>query len=700
MANDLDLTNTNNILAKINETLGSVMSKMDGVASKLLGINNSAANLTKQTQDQTVASDKTTDALKNQTEQTEKLTDANNKAASGMQSLQEFAEKTTKSLLGTEEEAKNTNAELLSLQSKLNSTASVAAILGTAFFGVSKEFDSFHKSLDGGIGSFTNSTNSIEALENGLSNLSQIPVIGPLADMASKIVSTMKEFGEASNDVKRMESALISFRGQYGGFQEMGSRETFLSDLPRQVSRFTETVAGVGAATNTSIQEVERYSRKLMKIPQAFDYIIPKFGNAADQMSLLEAAMRTARGTTGDFEDVFNSMELEFKQFGTTTERSLDYMSRLYEVSQMLGISFDSFKGISDGVVKNFAVLGDNTKSATELVGGLTGALRQSGLGIEPITRMIEGITGSISNLSMSQKAFLAQQSGMAGGLQGAFQIDQMIASGNIRGVYEKMESTLKEQFGGRIVTREEGASNASDAAQLYRQMAFLRQGPFGQMVKSDAEAYKLLEVFKSGTGPSAEMIERGNSALLGAADADRTIQEKQNDSLVTISNFVGASLRELQIQSALAARQVGGQGATANVLREAALMASKMGTRAINNEIESTPQGRILSSAENLLSLFKSGEGIGKEGLHNAVVTQMKTLPDFAMHPEIKERGGTAPPMVGGIIEPQMPTISVNYPKEIKLTITDGKNIFSTTAAVSQEHRPDYQMSVGRRPE
>jgi hypothetical protein len=470
---------------------------------------------------------------------------------------------------------------------------------------------------------------------------SGVPLLSSFAELGQTVVKQMAKFDAATRGVRNFENSLMALRGQYGGFKDLNKIE-FVESLDDQMSKFNYTVGGVADATNTSIKEVQKYSQELMKLPGAFDTIIGRGKAFAEDTTMLEAGMRVARGTTGDFTDAIGAMTLEWKQFGTTSEKSLDYMSRIYEMSQNLGVSFKEFGELTGGVVKQFATFSSETKQTVELIAGLTGALKNTGLGIEPISAMIQKITGSIQGMTTSQKAFLSQQSGMAGGLQGAFQIDQMLASGDTRGVYRKMEEALKAQFGGRIMTLAEGAQSSNAASELYRQKEFLKQGPFGQMVGSDAEAYKLLEVFRKGSGPTPDMLQKGDSALKGALESDKGIQERQRDSLVTISNKVEELFRETQLQTAVLARSIAGQGDVANVIRKAEEQAKYRSVGAVKGTYSggANHAKRMADIMETTMDMFNgSSQEIGGN-LINSYMTQMAKLPDKMMHPDIVNAG------------------------------------------------------------
>jgi hypothetical protein len=709
---DLDpqvLKETSSLLNTINSTLAQVTSKIQNVVKLLPGA-------TKEIDNQRVAYDKSTQSANKNIEAQQGVADAASQSAQKTREVgaaAAAAEGPVNSFLSKYnimsnklvESAKNIEGGvgkmiegitgLNTVESKILAVASAFSVLSVAIFNVGNSLNGIGDGLQV-IGDKTSddSIRDLDKFSEAIKSLGSIPGMGGLTSILAGVTDQIKNFSAATAGVKKLENALIGMRGAFGGFEDV-SRRDFIANLDREIGRFNDTVIGVGNSTNTSVDEVQKYAFELMKIPGAYDEIVSSGDGTGRQIKLLEAAMRTARGTTGDFRDVTGALDLEFRQFGTTTDKSLDFMSRMYEMSQTLGVSFQDFKGSVEDIVKGFAALGNTSQSATELVAGLSRSLMQTGLGIEPTNRVIGSITKSMEGLGIAQKAFLSQQTGGAGGLQGAFQIDQMIAEGNVRGVYEKMEESLKRQFGGSIVTLEEGARDPNAAAQLTKQLAFLRQGPFGEMVRSDQDAYKLLEAFKAGTGADQEIMERGQMALERSMDADAQIQDKQRDSLVTIMNDTKALFREAQVHSALLARNIAGQGSVADVIRQAEEVgrfeAVEAGRPVVPGEEPDTFEykgtgARVLGKMQNIGELVGgTGEGPGGSGLKQAIAEQIATPTLEIIKPRMATgaaRGGLAPARgIGGageIVTPQsaegatQPTVVAQFPDTMTLILQD----------------------------
>ncbi len=583
-------------LSALNELLESVSNKASDWVSAITGTNGALEDVKK-------TSDSVTSSLEKQALAQKEITKEVDKTGFGFDSL-------SQGVLGIQTQIQQmvTNSGLDSLNKKVDFAATAFSLLGTVVFGVGESLKGVNAELDL-MGDKTANTvvNDFGKLQVAVEKFGKMTGLQLLPETLSLVVKKLAEVESATGAVKQLENSLMGVRSQYGGFQEAGSKTDFIENLSRETSRFNETIEGTATSLNMGIDEVQKYAFDLMKIPGAFDQIVETGDQAGEKVRFMEQAMRIARGTTGSFKDSIDAINLEFKQFGTTSMDSLDYLSRMYTMSQSLGVSFGDFRDTVKGIVERFSSLGNTSKEATELVGGLAHALTETGIGIGPTKRIIDGIASSMENMGLAQKAFLSQQTGGAGGLRGAFQIDQMVAEGNIRGVYDKMEQALRQQFGGRIVTREEASQSDVAASQMAKQLAFLQQGPFGKMVGSTGDAYKLLEAFQKGTGPTQDMINRGEGALSGALQADKGIQTQQRDAMVDIMNNTKALFRESQIHTALWVREKTGKEGVATLMVEledaakarAAFAGKSFYQKGENDEFEYNKERQVLSRME-----------------------------------------------------------------------------------------------------
>lgn len=396
----------------------------------------------------------------------------------------------------------------------------------------------------------TETAQSMKSLSDSVKSVN-----GPLGYVTESIAKMANQ----TLGIRQLENQLMSMYGKFAGFGAQtafsDSRIDVTQNLEAELAGIVKFNSDIATATNLSVDEINKYASGLMQLPGAYRQAIENSKHAASGMFLLEGAIRVARGTTGDWDDSLSALTLQFRSFAETNETSLDFLAKTYEVAQGLGYAFDDLQSPIEGIVKQFAVFGNTMDSSVNLVGSLMKAFKDVGLGIEPSTDMIKKLTGAINNLDFAQKSFLSAQTGGAGGLRGALEIEQMLASGNLAGVYEKMEQALRKQFGGNIVTREEGAQSENAAAQYVKQVQFLTQGPFGGVVQGTGEAAKLLEAFqKAGPGGiDLDTLARATKeATENAMGADVQLQEKQLNAAVTMANDVKLLVTESQILNAM----------------------------------------------------------------------------------------------------------------------------------------------------
>lgn len=398
----------------------------------------------------------------------------------------------------------------------------------------------------GGSNAFTGLNDASKYTVSNL-NDSFIPVLNRAFSLlnlntGSGLGKTIKELAGngiiAVDSINNLETSLLALHAQSGDListlDKTGSTQGNLTKLT------DEYVAAIGRTveqTGASVSSVVNYSKEVLKIPGLYNEIIKT--PLGENLSFTEAAMKATAGTTQDLGvtlDIARQQMLNFKNSG---ESSLELLSRMYSVSQNLGTPFSYIQNQVKQVGEQFKFLGDNTQGALTIFNSLGEGLQKSKIGPAAMSEIVSDVTNSIGQLDIAQKSFLSAQSGGAGGLQGGYQIDQLLSEGKIDQVYKKIESSLKDEFGGKVTTLKEGSQDAGSAQQLTKEVAFLTSGPFGQVVKSTQEAYKLLEGFKTGLTtpketPTENQLQGGLSKSL---DLGTSLQQNQYTELQKISN-------------------------------------------------------------------------------------------------------------------------------------------------------------------
>lgn len=470
-----------------------------------------------------------------------------------------------------------------------------------------------------------------------------LPNFNKLADFIAKttnfpLIGLFKSFVgvaiPAVDSVNNLENSLLALNAQSGDlgrvFDQTGTSEKNLNKL---TDEFVNHIRSVGQNTGESVPHIMEFSNAVLKIPGLYDQIIST--DLAGNLDFTESAMKVARGTTQSLADVQGVLNDQFDNFGKKGQLPLELMSRMYGVGQSLKIPFDHISGLVKNVSEQFKFLGDNTQGALNIIEGLSPKLLASGLGPKAVQELIGNVTTQLSSLDIAQKSLLSSRTGGAGGLQGGFQIDQLLSEGKIDEVYKKMETALKQQFGGKITTLKEGSSSQAGAAQLQKEISYLTQGPFGALVKDAGQAEQLLKAWGSGAAPTKEKTEAQlKSGLSQTIDKGRNVEQAQFTVGQQLANNIALEQIESQKQLGQSMRDLTQayltpltKGNTENLTErvshaptaDKALLYSKAdiisGVKNIYGEIH----GKLLSSAAELKASKKIKQN-EKEEINNKV--------------------------------------------------------------------------------
>jgi len=377
------------------------------------------------------------------------------------------------------------------------------------------------------------STGSLEASRQAIEDYTKyIPGFGStIARLGENFIEQWEAISNAEDGFRRM----LGTSGDL--FQVFSKGVPIAANLSKELMAYQTHLYNVAQTTDETMSQVATYYGQLGQISGAYKTMI---GEGVQKISLMEAAIKTAKGTGQDFGEIFKVMNNQFRRFGDVGEKPLGLFAQMNQTAQHLGIRLEFLTQNVDAISQSFRVYGDSTEGALKITKGFFEAFRgEEGVGPEIIQSITKGVTESIAQMDIAQKGFLSGQTGGAGGLRGAYEVELKLREGNIDEVYQMMETALRKQFGGRIRTLEEGSQSDTAAAELTRQVAFLRQGPFGQVAKTDADAYRLLEAFRKGTRPS-ETLATNREAYQQALTESVNIQKLHTNIFRDIQNKVG----------------------------------------------------------------------------------------------------------------------------------------------------------------
>jgi hypothetical protein len=398
-----------------------------------------------------------------------------------------------------------------------------------------------------------------------------LKLLGPeLSTKGKGIAGLLSENAGRADFAKNFESGFLMAASASGEFSEaLRGVGTDLSGLSQKSEAYSNLITNVANVSGLSGTKVGEYAAMLRKIPGALDNFNGTADSTVRDMHYLDAAIKVAAGTGQSFETVMTDLSFSFDSFGTHGKKALEEVARMQSVSDAIGLPMSQMRQYTQSSATEFKLLGDNVQGAIDIMARFGPAFRESGMGPEAIKEVVGGITQGISRMGTAQKAFLSAQTGGASGLQGAFQIDLALKQGNLGDVYKKVESNLKKQFGGNVVTLEQAATDSRAAGQYQKQVQYLRSPAMGGIAKDEQSAMRILDAFSKGQGGKLAEQKTPDKALGDALKTGDKLQERQNSLLTQVNNWAE---RQAQIQSIIAyntSRLAGNDGPLASYLKD-----------------------------------------------------------------------------------------------------------------------------------
>jgi hypothetical protein len=377
------------------------------------------------------------------------------------------------------------------------------------------------------------------------------------------------KFLEAASSAQKLESAYMNLQASTGQMNALfDSNNKLLPNLEQNIGRYASTLTETALITGESTKTVAEYTTKLGEIPGVVGQLID-VGLGHDRM--LEgtaAAFTLARGAGRDVNEVYKAMVVAQESLSGSQGRVTDNAKRGAEMFALMnealkigGLRFQDTQGFLTDIASNFKLIGDNTQGATNVLARFSGALQNTGLTGKASVEVIENMVNSIKNLDVGTKAMMSSRNGGPGGLQGSFQIDQLMRKGKVDQVSGMLEKTLRQQFGGRIYSQEEAAHSPQAAAQFMRQRSMLQSGAFGGLAKDPESATRLLEALKQGPAATKEALKGAAEATKDVAEKGQELQQKQVSVLNQMNTALDRSVALQEISVLASARDLIGSG-------------------------------------------------------------------------------------------------------------------------------------------
>ncbi len=367
-----------------------------------------------------------------------------------------------------------------------------------------------------------------------------------LGGIVKETYAATKQAFDAASNAQELETAYINLQGAGGALNRVFTEQGKLTlNLQDQIAKYGSQLANTAGITNQNIQVVTAHSVALAKLGFNLDTVVNVGGKTAQGTNILTAAMTLARGSARDTADVLKALSTSYDNLsqvqGQVTDgaqKGLDMFALMSTASEKLGLRFVDTESYLTQVADEFKLVGNNTEGATKILANFTGALESTGLTAKQSVNVIQGMVGALGKLEIGTKALISARSGGPGGLQGAFQVENLLREGKVDKVAEMLQNSFKQQAGGRIYTQKEAGESQQNAAQFLRQRTLLQSSAFGGLAKDDASATRLLEAIAKGpTETAAQLKNVIGGATENVAKRGEELQETQTDILQEINN-------------------------------------------------------------------------------------------------------------------------------------------------------------------
>lgn len=422
---------------------------------------------------------------------------------------------------------------------------------------------------------FTTGGMAVQSLSSQFKNM--VDNMGGWTSAASKLAGTglsglakgseaaAMKLLETADAAQKMETNYLNMLGAGTSFKDaFNETGQVVSNLDDKVLSYSLQLVDVAGQTNKTTTEVAQFATMLQGIPGVLESLIVTTEDGNRKMNGLSAALTLASGSGQSQKQVMDALKLSYENLANpqgkvidSTKKGLEMFALMAEASTKLGLRFSDTEGYLSNVAKTFALIGDNSMAATNILAMFSGSLQETGLTATQSVGVIGRMVDSISHLSIGTKALISARNGGPGGLQGAFKIDNLMREGKTDEVAKMLEKTFKQQVGGRIYSQKEAEQSPQAAAAFMKQRSILHSGAFGGLGKgNEAEETRILEAMAKGPAELGKVIKNPMQAMQDVTNHGISIQDKQ----ATLLNKANTALEKgnllAQQHLLLAARQ------------------------------------------------------------------------------------------------------------------------------------------------
>jgi hypothetical protein len=477
------------------------------------------------------------------------------------------------------------------LSKKMRENSDILIALPTLVLGASAAMNKYNESLKSTIGSESTATAAFESLSK---KVQAMPVIADGVEEVSNLLNAASDkFKEAPKNILAAMDATMKMKESFLASAAASGNVAASYDLIKGSASDTGAYLGALAyqfkntanAMGIMPEVAAKYHSKIQALPPALvdgarasNVLSGSLGNAVKGFDFTTAAAKVAEGSFSSFDDAIGDITNAINNYNASQESALAFTAQIGKLTNDLGVPIDSARKYMEGFSSSMKFAGDNIQSSSTIFARLYDGFKQTGVSAQAAAELVSQFTGRLTNLSVTQKAFVSAQSGGPGGLQGAFQIENLIRKGKTDEVFEKVKSTMQKQLGGRIVSLEEAGQSQEAASQYQKQRLMLRSGPLGSFADTDDKAARILEGFAKGFSGKDMLSSDAITQSVGRSD----VLSAPRISAMSVTN---ANLEAQQMQSniqmatfMIEGATMAGNNAFTSKLRDSTLEAQKQG--------------------------------------------------------------------------------------------------------------------------
>ena len=415
------------------------------------------------------------------------------------------------------------NNSLLNSQTMIDASAAKFAMMTTEILGTRDSFNSLSGVDASGLNLFSDQ----------LGDLFKIMKESPGADIAiqaqNAIINMLKKSGvehskinslltmgtdamqkfatatlkSADNGLK-LQNAMLQQAASSGNFNDMIQKAgDKLQNMNNLLARQDSLIQGSADSTGIARESMNQYWNQLSPTISGMKDLNITVGSSSEKMNVLTAAVTLATGSGRSQKDVIDDVNKATQEYGISVGNALTMTARISEISSKFKIPLQDVRNSLFSTTESFkwfssegADAAKKTEGFTSVINKYAQALKDTGLSGHQAIGVVDGMTKSMSVLTMAQKAFLSQQTGGPGGLRGAFQIESMLQKDPAK-AFELVRKQMQKQMGG-IVSQSEAEGSEAAAQKRQKQMLILQEGPLGKFAQDPQQAMHILDAFKS----------------------------------------------------------------------------------------------------------------------------------------------------------------------------------------------------------